>query len=357
MSSVRVGFILAVCLLTGIAGAQHWVTDIPGNFVDISLTGGTLLASSTTTPVISDDSEHNIVTTVGNAMWPAGNLRVGNNGAVINTLAATPAGEIGYSNGAIAVGTAIPSGTTTGFPAGTVAALCPFWDDLDSLTAGGSEIWWQEMNGILCIMWKNESHISDTAGQTVTFEIQVFNNASGSCMPYVQFLYQDPVFGGTHAAFDNALSATIGYVAGTVGGSFANAQYSSNTSSITAGSVVTLVEGPSVPFGAVLSSPGGPGTAQVDILGSNYCLGGNYFMPITFNPNGPAWFYGLAISITDLFAEFNAGFPYVGAIGTSIGPLTGIPSGLTVWGTTVGWPAGAPPAVHIAGPAWTYTIP
>jgi hypothetical protein len=351
---VRFAFCLSLCLLASVAGAQHWVSDVPGNFIDISATGGTLLASSTTTPALGDDTEHNIVSTIGNAMFPAGNLRIGNNGAVANFGAAAAAGDVGLTNAAIVSGgTAVPAG----LPAGTVCALAPFWDDLDVLTAGGSEIWWQEMGGMLAIMWKNVSHYPDSAGAVVTFEIIVHGNPVNPTDPRVQFAYQRSAFGGAHAAFDNAASATIGYVAGTLGGGLVNAQWSSNSASLIPGTVLTLIDGPTVPFGAVLSSPSGPGSVQIDILGSQFAFGGTYFMPVQVVQNGPAWFYGLAISLTDLFGQYTAGFPHVGPIGTTIGPIVGVPSGLTVYGTTVGWPAGVAPSVHVYGPAWAYTVP
>jgi hypothetical protein len=349
MSSFRFRFVLPLCLLTAVAGAQHWVSDIPGNFVDLSTTGGTLLAGT------SDDSEVSIVTTVGNAMFPAGNLRVGNNGAVANFGGVAATGDVGLTNVSLATGTTL---IPVGFPTGTIAALAPYWDDLDTLTAGGTEIWWQELGGILAIMWKNESHYPDAVGAVVSFEMIVYGSPVNPCDPRVQFVYQRSAFGGTHAAYDNGAGATIGYVAGTLGGGLVNAEWSNNSASVSAGSVLSLVDGPTVPFGAVLTSPGGAGTALVSIQGSQFsCGGGTYFMPVTFAPSGPAWFYGLAISFNDLFAEYNAGFPYVGPVGTVIGPLTGLPSGLTVWGTTVGWPASAAPAVYVSGPAWSYTIP
>jgi hypothetical protein len=350
-------FLIAVCLLTAVAGAQHWVTDIPGTFIDISTTGGTLVASNTTNPIIDDDSEHNIVSTVGNAMWPAGNLRIGNNGAVANFLAAAASGDIGYTNGAIAAGNGIPTGATTGFPAGTVAALCPFWDDLDPFINGGTEIWYQEANGILCIMWKAESHFVDAAGLDITFELMVFNNASGSCVPYVQFIYQDTTFGGTHAVNDHGASATIGYVAGTVGGGMANAQFSFNTAgAVGAGRVLSLVEGPAIPFGTTITSPGGTGTALVTIDGNQFCAGGTYFLAVNFALEFPQWYYGLGIGLPALFTQFSTGFPFVGPIPTVIGPL-GAPSGLTVYFVTVGWPNSVAPAPYLVQTATSYTIP
>ena len=61
--------LVALCLLTAVAGAQTIITNsYSGAFVDISATG-------TSVGTVSDDSEHNIVTTIGNALFPAGNVR------------------------------------------------------------------------------------------------------------------------------------------------------------------------------------------------------------------------------------------------------------------------------------------
>src|SRR5262245_26257005 len=68
---------LALCALAGAQGITNVVPAVVG-FVDLSTNGGTPVI-----PPPSDDSEHNIVTTIGNPLFPAGSVRIGNNGVVI----------------------------------------------------------------------------------------------------------------------------------------------------------------------------------------------------------------------------------------------------------------------------------
>jgi hypothetical protein len=349
MSLVR-NALVALCLVTAVAGAQHFVLDIPGTFVDLSASATSNLVAT------SDDSTHSFISTVGNAMFPAGNLRLGNNGALVNTGAVLTAGGVGLTNAAIASGTnAVPAGLGT--TANIVAALCPFWDDLDTLTAGGTEVRWEEIGGNLYVMWKNEGHWADVAGQSITFEIIVFGGAGGPCTPYAQMIFPDVAFGGTQAAFDFGLSATVGYVAAAaLGGGFLNAQWSFNQNALSDGMVLSLVEGPGVPFGTVITSPGGAGTAQVDWNGTQFCFGGTYFMAINFVDESPKWFFGLGISFPAVISQFNSGFPYLGLLGTTTGPLAA-PSGLTVYYATIAWPSAATPAPHLVQSGTSYTIP
>jgi hypothetical protein len=350
--------LVALCLLTAVAGAQHFVTDIPGTFVDLSTTGTSTLIATT------DDSGHSFVSTVGNAMFPAGNLRLGNNGALVNTGATVTTGTPSLTNATIASGTnTVPTGLGT--TASIVAALCPFWDDLDTLTAGGTEVRWEEIGGNLYVMWKNESHYPDAAGATITFEIIVYGGASGACVPYVQFIYVDSAFGAPHTAFDNGASATIGYVAAAaLGGVLKNSLWSFNQPvaqiAVTSGMVLSLVEGPTTAFGVTLSSPGGPGTVQVDFTAPNpTCFSAfpvTYFFPVTFVDQQPKWFYGLGTTFNDLVAQFTAGYPYVGPAPSTIGPIPGVPP-ITVWFTAVGWPSGGPASPIYTTAGGSYTIP
>jgi hypothetical protein len=86
----------------------------------------------------------------------------------------------------------------------------------------------------------------------------------------------------------------------------------------------------------------GPGTIGFQITGGP--PGGLYFAAITLNagsfPNGS--FFGIDISLQELANEFTAGFPFAGAMaacgGASFGPVAGVPSGLSVYGTALGFP-------------------
>jgi hypothetical protein len=353
----------AFCVLTAVAGAQHWVIDIPSGFVDLSTSAtATVLAS----PVLADDSTHSFVSTVGNTMFPAGNLRVGNNGALVNTGAVVTTGAVSLTNATIVSGgNAIPTGLGT--TASIIAAIAGFWDDLDTQTTpvvpppgSATEVRYEEIGGNLYVEWIKESHFSDVTGQTITFEIIVFGGASGACAPRVQVVYIDGAFGGTHAAFDYGLSATAGYVAAAaLGGGFTNSLYAFNqANSLYNGLVITLVEGPTEAFGVVFSSPGGPGDIKAEFKGSQFCVAGTYFMPVTFTDQYPKWAFGLGITLSEVQAEFGS-FPFSGPVGLVIGPLGpgSLPSGLAIYYVTIGYPTGGPAAPAVVGPAGVYVVP
>lgn len=315
--------LLACCVLASIAGAQSFTTALPGSFVDISTTGGTAIIG------VTDDSNHAILTTLGNTLFPAGNQTVCNNGCVVGGSAAAGTTYINATIGA--------SGLPVGLSGGNVA-LCPFWDDLYPETgATNTTIYWQESAGVLYIMWKNDNHFSDaTVGNGITFEIQVFSSVPSCASPYIQYLYTDTVFGGVNAATaDNALSATIGY-ATTIAG-LGNALYSFNTTQagLTAAPLSVVYQ----PFVFAASSPCGAGDIQLNI---SDCSGASpaYFMPFTLAaglyPNG--WLYGLDIPLTDAVNLWTSGFPFVGPLPIQIGPFGcfALPSGLQFWAVAVG---------------------
>ena len=70
---------LLLSLLANLACGQSIVSGTPAvlGFIDISTTGGTAIAG------VGDDTEHDFTTTIGNALFPAGPCRIGNNGAVM----------------------------------------------------------------------------------------------------------------------------------------------------------------------------------------------------------------------------------------------------------------------------------
>jgi hypothetical protein len=84
---------------------------------------------------------------------------------------------------------------------------------------------------------------------------------------------------------------------------------------------------------------------------------GLFFVAITANagnfPNG--LFYGIDIPLADLAFQFLFGYPFAGPFGpcgdTSFGPIGGLPSGITVYGTALGFPGpffGIPSSIAIA---------
>jgi hypothetical protein len=337
--------LLAACIFTAAVGAQTITNASPAvvGFIDISTTGGTSVGT------VTDDSEHSFVTTVGNALFPAGNVRVGSNGAAVSGITT---GDIGFTNAAIPA-TGLPSG----MPAGGSAYLLPFWDDLYPVAAtAATTIWWQEdtTNGILLIMWKDQGHITAVAGQTITMEIQVFQNPGAG--PWIQFLYPDATFGGTHAAFDNGLSATVGWIKGSnpIG---QNTQFSFNTASIPDATVLSIFP----PMLLTMTSPFGPGSIQIDI--SNGPGSGTYFFCVTFNAGAfpLGYFFGIEPSIQEIVSQASTGFPFVGPLDPAgaftLGPIAGAPSGLTIYSVALGFDTAILDVPSLKSAPNVYTIP
>jgi subtilisin family serine protease len=156
---------------------SHSQYNDAGQFVDISGTGTAL--------GLSDDGEAIVSTTVGNGLFPAGSITIGNNGAII----AQPGAQVDYSNGSLP-------------DANWNTALLPFWDDID---ATNGNVYWEEtlVNGIntLIVQWHERPHYDDSGA--ATFQVQVFETG-----PIVaRFAYEDVIFGDAN---DNGGGATIG---------------------------------------------------------------------------------------------------------------------------------------------------
>lgn len=177
-------------------------------FIDISGTGTALS--------LSDDGEANITTTVGNAIFGAGTVRVGNNGGI----GFTSLGDLGITNAAL------PSANVFG----GATALLPFWDDIDSDTG---DVYWQESGGTLIVQWDNRPHFSNTG--SATFQLQLFS--AGPVL--ARFVYGDVDFG--NSSYDFGQSATIGYQASIVEAY----QYSFNSPVLANGDVIDIYAGQS----------------------------------------------------------------------------------------------------------------
>jgi len=190
----------AALALTPLATAQlTLVSNLPGAFVDISGTG---------TPLsLADDAEVDIVTTVGNALLPAGTVRVGSNGGVRFRGTGT---ELGITNQIL---------PNIGAFSLDSQSLLPFWDDID--TEGGlwGEIYWQEVAGALIVQWENAAFFNGSATQDrTTFQLQVPSTGT----TWARFVYEDV----TSVRAGGGASATIGYQAGGWGN---DVQFSFNT--------------------------------------------------------------------------------------------------------------------------------
>jgi hypothetical protein len=330
MCSTRLIGVFALGTLASFLGAQAVIVNTEAavlGFVDISTTGGTQIL-----PPPTDDSEHNIVTTVGNPLFPAGNVRIGNNGVAV---AGITGGDIAYSN--VAIPTTYPYFFPQGLPG--VPAILAYWDDLYTTTSANppASIWWKEDPGVLTIMWKDEYHYPDvTPGQTITFEIQVFS-APQFEKPWIQLLYADPAFGGTQNANDYGGSATIGYMGSLSPAYGANAAWGFDTHSVYFNTVLSI----SPRMSLAASSPSGPGSIRVDIT-SGPALGPYFLAATTFAgiyPNG--WLYGVDMPFPELISELGSGLPFNGGLDASgdgvIGPVTGLPSGIAVYAVAFGF--------------------
>jgi hypothetical protein len=97
-------------------------------------------------------------------------------------------------------------------------------------------------------------------------------------------------------------------------------------------------------FTQIFCSPA-PGCVQISII--NGIPNGAYFLAATTTvgtfPAG--WFFGIDITVQEIQNELNSGYPFVGTLdstgSTTIGPVCGLPSGLTVCSVALGFAAGA----------------
>lgn len=228
---IVIGILAAAGLATA---ANAVVTIVPGSATYTTIVGQ---AGTTAIAGVSDDSEHNITTTVGNSLMPAGQVTIGNNGVVLfGTVGAPP--QIGFTNNAFPVGTASP----TGLPVATsfFSGLAPLWDDHFPIAGqGGNTIFFRQDPGVLTIEWFNEDHFSAPGTGTITFQMQVFS--SGPVL--ARFLYPDTTYVAPQVSPSNGLSATVGFVAGS-SGEPTNVQFSHNMGVILDGLVLDVIPAP-----------------------------------------------------------------------------------------------------------------
>src|SRR5262249_40846573 len=142
-------------------------------------------------------------------LFPAGTVNITSNGYVV---AGAATGASNYVNGLI---DSTYNGTLFGYGVND-KVICPWWDDLYAVALPDSTIYWQEINGVLYVLWKNIGHFITNGGPTgpsITFEVQIVQKTCGTSI--IHMVYPDTVFGGAQAANDNGASATVGYVGGT----------------------------------------------------------------------------------------------------------------------------------------------
>lgn len=225
--------------LTTVARAQPLtiVSDQPGTFIDISVTGTDL--------TLNDDDEASINPGIGNAVFPVGSIVVGNNGGI-----GFP--SVGGQNELAPLNQPIPSGSAFSGR----QSLLPYWDDLEgddfgSLARGGKNgsVRWQVLiifgGPVLIIQWDRPtvSALPTGVADTVRFQIQIYDGvAAAPGAVYARMIYEDiddPTPNG-------GASATIGYQNG--GAGFNDVQWSFNTAgAVNNGKVLTLRQANSIP--------------------------------------------------------------------------------------------------------------
>jgi hypothetical protein len=256
-------FVLALATAAGTAIAQNSiVSDQPGTFVDISGLAGTHAIFNGA--VANDDVNNAITTTVTNSVFTSTTLRVCTNG-YIQFGGAT--GATDYTNATIAPGTNSPV-----LP-NTTQALFVFWDDMLLPANSGFNVYWMEgpaasfglpaaRGNVLIVQWNNVGHYNaGVAVGNATYQAQIYQNAVGNIA--AQMLYPDVTF--DNATFDNGVTATVGFAAGTTGGagSASNVLYSFNTAnSIPNGTVLSLMV-PGGPLPPSVAGAAAPAAAQI----------------------------------------------------------------------------------------------
>jgi hypothetical protein len=224
------------------------VNNIPGSFTDITTMGGTFVVGG-------DDASGPVAVSaaVANLAFPPG------------TLGAATNGNVGYGTDTTFTNAAIPSGT---FYGGATAAAV-FWDDLITQAGPNAGVYKLETTEggvpVLIIQWNNMDHYF-TSASTATFEIKIFGGAGGPGGALAQFIYNDVDFGD--ATLNNGASATIGYQYDGSNG----VQYSFNTATVQAGTVLTLTGNPG-PTGACCHTNG---TCSIRTAASCAAAGGTY---------------------------------------------------------------------------------
>lgn len=182
---------LAPCVLAASpvfaqAGPIRITADLPGPFLDISATGLPLN--------LALDGEVDFVSTTGNAVLPAGPIRIGVNGGL----------RVGASVGAIdqnLVGNNRPVPSFTAF--GARLALLPYWDQLDPT---GGQVFVQELGGLLVVQWHEMRVAGGAPGDRVTFQVQI--PATGHVA--ARYVYRTVSAG----LADGGRSASIGFQGG-----------------------------------------------------------------------------------------------------------------------------------------------
>ncbi len=201
--------------LVAAAPADLFIVDTePGTFIDISDSGISL--------GISGNDEAIINTTISNTVFPGGDVVVGNNGGL-------GFGDLTDPN-LPPLNEEIPSAAAFGGG----QALFGFWDDIDN-TYG--DVFYEVRTDRLIVQWDGKQFTDST--DTLTFQIQIFDDVRGGNPIYAQIIYTDI----EQPRADGGGSATIGNQDG--GAGFNDVQWSFNTSgAVSNGMVLSLIPEP-----------------------------------------------------------------------------------------------------------------
>ena len=207
--------IALAALLVASAPAELFIVDTePGTFIDISESGIDL--------GLSGNDEAPINTLISNAVFPGGEVWVGNNGAL--GFGALPDTNLPALNEPIFNNAAFGGGQ----------ALCGFWDDIDN-TYG--QLLYENQENMLIVQWDGKQFTDST--DTLTFQLQIFADVRGGNPIYAQMIYADV----EQPRADGGGSATIGYQDG--GAGFNSVEWSFNTSgAVSNGTVLSLIPEP-----------------------------------------------------------------------------------------------------------------
>ncbi|MCG8407719.1 MAG: IPTL-CTERM sorting domain-containing protein [Phycisphaerales bacterium] len=196
------------------------VDDIPGTFIDISITGGTPLQ-------LGSDDEVGVGSFTGSFALQPGLLVVANNGGLgFGTKVVT---DLQPDNQPIPSNNAFGGGQ----------ALLAFWDDIDDdIDDKNGDVFFAQFvmeDNIMTIVQWNDLPVGSNPDDIVTFQIQICENLDPAGV-YAQFIYKDV----EQLAANGGASATIGYQDG--GAGFGDVEWSFNeANAVSNGTVLSLV--------------------------------------------------------------------------------------------------------------------
>jgi hypothetical protein len=164
---------------------MEWNTECGPGFTDISANG---------TPTnLLDDAEIG-VTLPFNFLFQGvamNNVTIADNGGIV---LGTTSAQLGFGNGLVS--------------AAPVNSLLAFWDDVQNSSIGN--IYYQTVgvapNQQFIVQWDQQNYWpGSTPSEAITYQI-ILDQATNE----IYYVYEDAVFGGATATFDNGASATIG---------------------------------------------------------------------------------------------------------------------------------------------------